>query len=151
YVVLEVREPQPDAVAPERLVHAEVVREARLRLEREVREPREEEVVEGRRAEARAGAATDARAPLLDQVGERAALCRVAAEHAVLLHAHAAGHVQPVEEPERLLEEAGVRVARRREDRRLLAPRRIAPVLEPERARGPLLDVEVIEPLELVP
>ena len=70
HVVLKVRESQPDALAPQLLVRAEVVGEARLRLQADVREAREEEVVERRGPEAGASAATDAGPPLLDQVGQ---------------------------------------------------------------------------------
>ena len=63
---VEIGRPEPDAVSPQILVHADVPRLAPLGLERRVAELREEEIVEGRRAETRAGAPTQARAGLLD-------------------------------------------------------------------------------------
>ncbi len=73
-LVVEVGEPEPDAVVPELLVDPDVPGEAVLRLQVRVAEAREEEVVEGRGPEAGAGAAAQAGARLLDQEGQRAAL-----------------------------------------------------------------------------
>src|SRR6058998_1057115 len=101
-VVLVERQPEARAILPELLVHTEVPREAHLGLERGVGEAREEQLVEVRRAEARARTAVDARPPLLDDVGERAALGVVPTELAVALHAYARRHEEPVEEPELL-------------------------------------------------
>src|SRR5207245_8696023 len=120
---------------------------AALGVERGGGEAREEQLVEVRRAEARARTAVDARPPLLDDVGERAALGVVPTELAVALHAYARRHEEPVEEPELLLEESRRGLAVRLEGGRAQAQALFTAVLEAERAGGPLAHMKMVHPL----